>query len=107
MNREELLSEIIGILKDRDNWDFRVEYSIAGLSLGHSNYGIKINTVAQKILDEVFNQPWLDKPDSEDWWWFSDDNRTSNIYFFEANDLSKYRWGKWQKAFVPNPPKES
>jgi len=62
-------------------------------------------SVAQAQLDHILNQPWLDKPDGEGWWWRKNQlGRLSCDYF---NDVSVETWefygsGKYQRAIVPN-----
>jgi len=84
---------------------------------------------AQAQLDKILNQPWLDKPDSEGWWWFigkyfqyqttwfdlnlycveiKTNEKVDALYSVQYHDVEpflKYK-GKWQKAIVPEPPEE-
>ena len=68
------------------------------------------NVVAQAQLDKILNQPWLDKPDSEGWWWLLCNGELSIEYvenlddWVEAEVMARmpedirYRY---QKAIVP------
>lgn len=63
------------------------------------------------------DQPWLDKPDSEGWWWFYDDNKLNMCHVsFDAEEgefmaydevlLDNFIGAKWQRAIVPELSKE-
>jgi hypothetical protein len=75
-------------------------------------------TEKQEIIDGITN--WLDKPDSEGWWWFvgnyeSPDwtegiksfifirkaTQNNNLYADNKLPYLKYYFGKWSKAQVP------
>ena len=67
---------------------------------------------AKVILDKVLKDNWIDKPDSEGWWWYSHGN---HIWCYKLMDydgmlvadlegsISMIRGypGKWSKAIVP------
>ncbi len=73
--------------------------------------GVDTEGICSEQIDKVFNQPWLDKPDSTCNWWKS--------VLMENGTWSKPIWWgyiidpiafmvidnvKWQKAIVPIPP---
>jgi hypothetical protein len=76
-----------------------------------------------KTLNGILNGEWLDKPDSEGWWWFAIQLSYSTKYKIDSCwhivdfrgkyhaadsgmlDISEWN-GKWQKAIVPNPPEK-
>ncbi len=91
-----------------------------GLLPEQNEYIMPVMMVAAKAqLDKLLNGKWLDKPDSEGWWWFLKDGYSVPFSAFvdiQENDVLvcsnwKAEWlhfdklkGKWQKAIVPNPP---
>ncbi len=71
-----------------------------------------ISRSCEAQLDKVFNAEWLDKPTETGNWWVSKsyDGKWSNPMLIRLSDLSECRiWTnlRFQKAIVPEPPKES
>lgn len=70
---------------------------------------------AEAILDKVLKGNWVDKPDSEEWWWFAkrkggygdwvidgcyELKESRDGFFCELGYISGWS-GKWSKAIVP------
>lgn len=86
----------------------------------HKKYGFGDLMICQAQLDKVLKGNWVDKPDSEGWWWFEgcyeapdwgEGGIRSFIYIIrdmnddleadnEISDLDFYK-GKFTKAIVP------
>lgn len=71
--------------------------------------------LCQAQLNKVLNQPKLDKPDGEGWWWYQPSKGDSHmrpgfLYLLNASyarldetpvDIDEFPNGKWSKAIVP------
>jgi hypothetical protein len=74
------------------------------------------NDCGQTISPDCSKNPWQPQPDSEGWWWYFGEIRHDGIWELSCFNLDiaekvtgKYldRFnGKWQKAIVPEVPKE-
>ncbi len=65
---------------------------------GFHPYAVEIAKAALEIL----NQPWLDKPDSEGWWWFINEySQGKPMCMWVEIPNAECLKGKWQKAIVP------
>lgn len=73
-----------------------------------------LSKVPQAQLDKTLNQPCLDKPDSEGWWWFQNVDKViipvlvkgSYGQFWQhetPQEISEIKGCKWQKAIVLDP----
>lgn len=100
----------------------------------HNDYPLEVtvnalcHSISRFQLDKIFNQPWLDEPDSEGWWWYSWKETSGwklacyqlhlptackaekcRFYYYESGRCltTSENKGNWQKAIVSEPPKES
>lgn len=63
--------------------------------------------IAQAQLDKILNQPWLDKPDSEGWWWprhlksLMPAEYITEGMIVNWDYLAQSNVKEWQRALVP------